>query len=360
MKRYIRNFEEVDTKDTLLLGTQNAYLGALYEQIPQEDLRIPDGFFILANAYTDLLETNHIHGKLAKLLATLDTTGLSNLRQVGRKARQIILDCTLPYHLQVAVLAAYEELKERAGDDLRVVVRPSSTTPSWSFLGNTKQTETYLNITDANHLLEACLYNYASLFSDTAIRYRVSQGYDHLQASLSIAVQRMVRSDLSCSGIGYSFYSMREKNELIKIKSSWGLGTEVLSGVVSADEFVISKSSEQAKVLSRKLGSKQFYLRCHQKPSYFSATTEYHRTPEGLQNQFSIGDDTLKTLARWAQTLETYFEGPVKFAWAKDGLSKKLFLIQVHPLSKDFLQHPEPHLAPMYKPGSFRGLMSDK
>lgn len=358
MKKYIRNFAEVNLEEGLVLGVQNSYLGELFQKIPQEDLRVPDGFFILANAYSDLLAMNHVQGKLEKILSSLDTSNFSNLRAIGRKARQLILDCTLPYHLQVAILAAYEQLKEREGDDIRVVVRPSFTIPTWPSTEMLKQAESYLNITDGNHLLEACLYNYTALFSDAAIRYRAFYGYDHLAANLSIAVQKMIRSDLSCSGIGFSFYSEKEKQELIKVKSSWGLGTEVLSGVVSADEFVLRKTlrkPEQQKILSRSLGSKQFYLRCHQKPSYFSATTEYHRTPEDLQAQFSLQDREVKKLARWAQMLEAYFEGPIKFAWAKDGLSKQLFLIQVNPLSKDFLQRPEPHLAPAYRAGNFRG-----
>jgi pyruvate,water dikinase len=53
-------------------------------------------------------------------------------------------------------------------------------------------------------LLDACRRCYASLFTDRAISYRETKGFDHLEVALSIGVQRMVRSDLSGSGVMFS------------------------------------------------------------------------------------------------------------------------------------------------------------
>ena len=53
-------------------------------------------------------------------------------------------------------------------------------------------------------LLAACRRCYASLFTDRAISYRQINGFDHFEVALSIGVQRMVRSDLACSGVMFS------------------------------------------------------------------------------------------------------------------------------------------------------------
>jgi pyruvate,water dikinase len=101
------------------------------------------------------------------------------------------------------VLAAYDQLQSRSrGSDATagVAVRSSATAedlPEASFAG---QQETYLNVRGHHALIDACRRCFASLFTDRAISYRADKGFDHRKIALSVAVQRMVRSDLAQPG----------------------------------------------------------------------------------------------------------------------------------------------------------------
>ena len=106
-----------------------------------------------------------------------------------------------PKDLEKDILTSYKQLCRRCGEaDLSVAVRSSATAedlPEASFAG---QQETYLNIRGEKQLIQACRDCYASLFTDRAIVYRGSHGFDHTTVALSIGIQQMVRSDKGSSG----------------------------------------------------------------------------------------------------------------------------------------------------------------
>ena len=122
----------------------------------------------------------------------------------ARPSRQAILNATLPDDLQQQIATAYQKLQGAGKLPPDVAVRSSATAedlPDASFAG---QQETYLNVHGIAAVLETCKRCFASLFTDRAISYRVDKGFDHLKIALSIGVQRMVRSDLACSGVMFT------------------------------------------------------------------------------------------------------------------------------------------------------------
>ncbi|HLD24266.1 MAG TPA: phosphoenolpyruvate synthase, partial [Sulfuricurvum sp.] len=60
-------------------------------------------------------------------------------------------------------------------------------------------------------------------------------------------------------------------------------------------------------------------------------------TPKELQEQFSINDDEVATLARYALIIEEHYSAmageyrPMDIEWAKDGLTQELFIVQARP-----------------------------
>jgi phosphoenolpyruvate synthase/pyruvate phosphate dikinase len=85
-------------------------------------------------------------------LATLDRKTFGNLKEVGTKAREIMLHATLPADLVNAIKDEYRVL---GGRDNEVAVRSSATAedlPQASFAG---QHESYLNVKGEEHLLAA-------------------------------------------------------------------------------------------------------------------------------------------------------------------------------------------------------------
>ncbi len=114
--------------------------------------------------------------------------------------------------------------KEYNTKNCDVAVRSSATAedlPTASFAG---QQETYLNIKGDEQLIEACKKCIASLFTDRAIVYRAEKGFDHFKVALSVGVQKMIRSDLACSGVAFSLDTESGFKDVVMIDSSYGLG----------------------------------------------------------------------------------------------------------------------------------------
>ncbi len=110
--------------------------------------------------------------------------------------------------------------------------------PDASFAG---QQETYLNVHGEQALLDYCKKCFASLFTDRAISYRHTKGFDHFTVALSAGVQKMVRSDLACSGIMFSIDPDTGFQNAVLISAAYGLGENVVQGTLNPDEYVVSQ-----------------------------------------------------------------------------------------------------------------------
>ena len=155
---------------------------------------------------------------------------------------------------------AYHKLSKEYGmEEADVAVRSSATAedlPDASFAG---QQDTYLNVQGEASLIHHVKSCFASLFTDRAISYRASRGFDHFQVALSVGVQKMVRSDKGSSGVMFSIDTETGFREAAFITSAWGLGENVVGGTVSPDEFYVFKPTlKEGKkpILKRKLGHK--------------------------------------------------------------------------------------------------------
>ena len=240
------------------VGGKNASLGEMIRELSGEGVQVPGGFATTALAYRNVLAANQLVEPLKGLLGQLDTRDLQALQAAGLGARRLVLQASLPPELEQAILAAYAALGSPA-----VAVRSSATAedlPEASFAG---QQETFLHIQGDRALLEACRRCYASLFTDRAIVYRQQHGYDHLEVALSIGVQQMVRSDLACSGVMFSIDTETGFQDAVLLTAAYGLGENVVQGIVNPDEFLIHKPTLAlgfAPIVGKRLGSKNLRL----------------------------------------------------------------------------------------------------
>lgn len=333
MTGYIYQFKDIDIKDIPKVGGKNASLGEMFQKLTAKGIRIPDGFAITAAAYRFFLKENNLQSTLSAILKKLDTNAFTNLSEVGAEARMAISKATIPFSLQVEILAANQQLQERLGVDYSLAVRSSATAedlPEASFAG---QQESYLNIKGDNELLDACLKCYESLFTDRAIKYRVDNGFDHMEVALSIGVQQMVRSDAGCAGVGFTLEPESGFRDVVVIDGSWGLGENVVKGRVEPDEFVVFKPSLKEgnrSILSKKLGEKEEMLIYNDNYSDHT-TTKNIQTPEAKRQEFILSDKEIESLARWCLIIEDHYEMPMDIEWAKDGFTKKLYIVQARP-----------------------------
>jgi len=336
--RYIRFFNELHIGDIPLVGGKNASLGEMYQKLSAKGILVPYGFATTSDAYYLLLNENGIGEKIKQLLNDVDYTDTQCLQEKGRAIRTLFQTATLPKVLVDEILVAYAQLSSLYGSTtIDVAVRSSGTAedlPDASFAG---QQETFLNIHNTEQLLKCILECYTSLFTDRAISYRSSRGFDHLKVALSIGVQKMARSDLASSGVMFSIDTESGSENLVLINAILGLGENVVSGKVNADEFFVFKPTLKQgyqTIIKRCLGSKK------EKMLYDASNhTQNVATSEDEQTSFSITDDEVITLAKQAVIIEEHYGCPMDIEWAKDGLDGKLYIVQARPETVQSKQH---------------------
>jgi pyruvate,water dikinase len=240
---YIRWFENIGSKDVLVVGGKNASLGEMISNLKDEGIRVPDGFAITAEAFRKYIEANDLKEKIKFHLENLKNGDKTlELKVVGKSIRDLFLGGCFPEELVEAIRKSYQELCRRyASDAVDVAVRSSATAedlPEASFAG---QQDTYLNVRGEEELLKACRKCFASLFTDRAIIYREEHGFEHINVALSIGVQKMVRSDKAYAGVIFTIDPETGFRDVVVINAAWGLGEIVVQGTVTPDEYMLSK-----------------------------------------------------------------------------------------------------------------------
>ncbi|MBU2738914.1 phosphoenolpyruvate synthase [Acidithiobacillus concretivorus] len=336
--KYIRFFNEIRIEDVPLVGGKNASLGEMYRQLTPQGVKVPNGFAITGDAYHYLLDQAGAWPKLHEALDGLDPDNVRDLAKRGAKAREIVYSAPLPEDLQNEILTAYAQLREEYGETLSLAVRSSATAedlPTASFAG---QQDTYLNISGAAALLDACRRCFASLFTDRAIHYRVDQGFDHFKVALSIVIMKMVRSDLATSGVMFSLDTETGFRDAVFITASWGLGENVVQGTVNPDEYYVFKPSFQKgkkAVLRRVLGSKK--IKMIYTEGDIRHGTRNVPTHRDEQERFCLNDEDIFKLADYAIKIENHYSQkigesrPMDMEWAKDGLDGAIYMVQARP-----------------------------
>jgi pyruvate,water dikinase len=355
---FILWFDQVGIEDVGLVGGKNASLGEMIQQLTPKGVNVPTGFAVTAYGFRYFMQQSGLEQRLRQLLADLDVENIDNLRQRGRQARTLILDTPFPQELESAIVEAYVQLSERYGVSLApcdqlegqereacrsyhtgvdVAVRSSATAedlPDASFAG---QQESYLNVHGIRGVLEACHMCFASLFTDRAISYRTIKNFDHFDVALSVAVQKMVRSDLATSGVMFSIDTETGFRNAVLITAAYGLGENVVQGVVNPDEYVVFKPTLKQgfrPILDKRLGSKEIKMVYN---IGGSRPTINVPVPKSEQGQYALNNTDILQLAEWVCTIEEHYSTvrglytPMDIEWAKDGQSGELFVVQARP-----------------------------
>jgi pyruvate,water dikinase len=336
--KYVRSFKEIGVDDVALVGGKTSSLGEMYRKLTPQGVKVPNGFAITASAYRYILDKANAWDALHKALDGIDANNMADLANRGRQARAIVYGAPIPNDLRQEILGAYGTLQDEYGYDLSLAVRSSATAedlPNVSFAG---QHESYLNIYGDELLIDSCKRCFASLFTDRAIHYRIDQGFDHFKVYLSIAVMKMVRSDMASSGVIFSLDTESGFRDVVFITGAYGLGENVVQGAVDPDEFYVFKPTlEQGyrKILRRVLGNKEIKM-VYREGGTREATRNIP-TPQTDREHFCISDEEALILADYAVKVEKHYSQkarhplPMDMEWAKDGKDGQLYMVQARP-----------------------------
>lgn len=367
--KFIAFFDAIRLADVAQFGGKNASLGEMIYGLKKQGVRVPEGFATSADAYRWYVQHNNLLPAMKQSMDRLqDIHDVDALHQIATEIQSLFVQAQFPDDLKQDILKAYETLSRMYDpkDWCDVAVRSSATAedlPGASFAG---QQETFLHIIGPEELLHACKRCMASLFTERAIVYRRQQGINDFDVALSIGVQKMVRSDQASSGVMFTLDTETGFKNVVSISSSYGLGEMVVQGSVNPDEFVVHKERLAQgffPLMKKVLGSKEEKLVYQEQKapssSWFNLFTPADRlgslqgvvadvqTPklalvtekvsQQARDMFSLTDEEVFELARFAMMIEDYYSQlkdawcPMDIEWAKDGIDKKLYIVQARP-----------------------------
>lgn len=335
---YVRHFAEIGIGDIATVGGKTAALGEMYRALSSQGLRVPNGFAITAAAYREVLDDAGLVPKLRALLHDASAEDVADLSARAAQARAMVFSARLPPELMRQIDASYAELRQQYGPTLTLAVRSSATAedlPNASFAG---QHDSFLNINGRDALLDAVKRCFASLFTDRAIQYRINNAFDHFDVYLSVAVMKMIRSDLASSGVAFSLDTETGFRDVVLISATYGLGESLVQGLVAPDEFYVFKPTFKTGhrvVLRRTLGDKATKLVYSEANAAHSIRTM--RVSDDDRERFCIDDADVAIIADAVLRIENHFaqtpgtQHGMDVEWAKDGLDQQIYVLQARP-----------------------------
>ena len=327
---YVLPFEELRVGDVESVGGKNSSLGEMISQLALMGVRVPTGFATTSLAFRDFLQHNQLDRKISERLVQLNVDDVRALAEAGAEIRSWIENASFQPRLENEIREAFKALD--ASGIGSFAVRSSATAedlPDASFAG---QQETFLNVSGIEDVLHKIREVFASLYNDRAISYRVHKGFAHAEVALSAGVQRMVRSDTGAAGVMFTLDTESGFPGVVFITSSYGLGETVVQGAVNPDEFYVFKETlakGKKAIIRRSLGSKLIQMQFAPVGSKERVHT-IEVSPE-LRNRFSISDEDITELAKYAVIIENHYGRPMDIEWGKDGQDGKIYILQARP-----------------------------
>lgn len=323
MYKYLKFFEELSIDDIPQVGGKNASLGEMYHHLRPQGVNLPNGVATTADAYRYFLDQAGLNQHISDMLQGLDVSNVHDLAARGSAIREAIVNATLPEDFQEEIRNGYRELCQKCGHegDMVVAIRSSATAedlPNASFAG---QQATFLNIKGEHQVVQSVKECIASLFTDRAIVYRVTNGFDHMKVALSVGIQQMVAVRSECAGVLFTIDTESGFKNAVVVSSIYGLGENIVQGHVSPDEFIVFKPT--LAIIKRHLGTKKMKM----VPTTGNRTKNLNVTVAD-QDRYSINDDQVKTLAHWGMLIEQHYGHPMDIEWALDEDDGQLYIVQ--------------------------------
>lgn len=324
MYKYLKFFEELSIEDIPQVGGKNASLGEMYHHLRPQGVNLPNGVATTADAYRYFLEQAGLTQGINDTLHGLDVSDVHELAKRGSAIRDMIVGAKLPDDFEEEIKRGYRELCEKCGQgdkDMVVAIRSSATAedlPNASFAG---QQATFLNISGEADVLRSVKECIASLFTDRAIVYRVTNGFDHMKVALSVGIQQMVAVRSECAGVMFTIDTESGFKNAVIVSSIYGLGENIVQGHVSPDEFTVFKPTMA--ILKRRLGTKKMKM----VPTGNSRTKNLD-VKMADQQRYSITDDQVRILADWGMKIEDHYGHPMDMEWALDEDDGQLYIVQ--------------------------------
>lgn len=314
-------FDEIEASHGPLVGGKCFNLGKLRQRLSQKGLRVPNGFALTTNSWRVFLAGNpKLNDEIHKTLLGIKWNNAATVKAQSKKVRAMVISAKMPDELAKVITTAYNILEKEYWPNLDVAVRSSAVEEDMEGTSFAGQYDTFLNIRTAKNVTHMAQECFASLFNERALWYRHEKGFPlFAEKGIAVGVQKMVRSDLAASGIGFSQEPVSLAPYLISIDSSLGLAEPIVQGSVTPDRFLVQKPLEKDGnliLIGKTVGAKEkklVYAKSGNKPTVLVTPSPKMRA------SFSLTDAEALEVAKDIFSICEDYGKPMDVEWAKDG-----------------------------------------
>jgi pyruvate,water dikinase len=335
---YIKQFSDLCLSDVPLVGQKIAALAEIHRELAKDGVLVPPGFAITAEAFRELTAHVNFRMQLDAIFSNLNLDNFSDMAKRAKAARELIYHLPLPPEMVTQVIDEFRKLRLQFDAGCSVAVRSSIVSTSFPTASFAGQQASFLHITTEEQLIEAIRECFVSVFSERAIYYRFSKGFNYDPLPLSICIMKMVGSDSSASGVIFTIDPESGFRDVSLVTATYGLGDVLVQGMTEPDQFYVFKPGVRAgrrEILYRTKGGKK--LKSIYTKGRKSQTTRIVATTKKEQEHFSLNDLDVLLLTDMAMTIENHFTRvtgapqALNIEWAKDGATGQLYILQARP-----------------------------
>ena len=319
-----------------LVGGKCSSLGELYNLSKKYNFNIADGFATTTILFDDYLEYNNLTSLLEITLKDIQTDDIKELESISKVISSKIINGQFTDKQISDITDSYNELCRKYNTtNLEVAIRSSSISEDSSNASFAGQQDTFLNIRGIDDILIYIKQCIASLYNTRAISYRISHNIRYEDIKISVAIQKMVRSDIGSAGVAFSLDPESGYDKAVIINSAYGLGELVVSGGVIPDEIICNKATMNSSIdpiLMKKMGKKDTKIIYKD-----LCGTEEVDTTELEKKTFSITDEQSILLGKYILNLEENYSKlfnkkiAVDIEWGIDGIDNNIYILQARP-----------------------------
>lgn len=288
-------------------------------------LPVPEGFVITTLACEHFLNHHRLREFVEEKL-DFDAQDAQALNEASEEIKARILSAAVPDAIAEQMLKAYDQLVAQIRQfnpsyDGEIAVRSSSVGED----SDRSHAGQYVSRLDVRReeLLDAYREVVASLFTASAIKYRLQNGVKDEDQIMSVLCLQMV--DPVTAGVAFSRHPFGGLENMAMINAVWGLGLMAVDGDIIPDLYTVSRD-ESLTLLTSEVAEKQFQLTR-------GADGKVSRVPvpEALQKAPCLTPTQVQALTRTALALEQHYGAPQDVEWALDA-QEGLWILQSRPL----------------------------
>ena len=313
---YISKFKNINKTNVSTAGGKGASLG----EMTQAGIPVPPGFVILASAFDRFVEETHINLEIATNLKAVKPNDIHSVEKVSSILQDIIHDTPMLDDFSAEIVQAFEQLNAEY-----VAVRSSATAEDGEIASWAGELDTFLNTTREN-VVENVKKCWASLFTPRAIFYRHEKGLIDAQVSVAVVVQQMVQSEVS--GIAFTVHPVTEDYDQMIIEAGFGLGEAIVSGQITPDSYVVSKSDMS--ILDINIGNQNRKLQRTTNNEQTANANEWINMGEEGEKQKLTGKQIIE-LSELCIKIEKHYGFPCDIEWAF--ANGKFYITQSRPIT---------------------------